>query len=79
MKQHLTVDEYQEIANRIKLMQEVYRDIFHATSGRFPKNGQTIQKMLRMGDAIASLYYQVEYEFFHDYPEKGLKDFGRKQ
>ena len=78
MKQYLTVEEYQEIANRIKLMQELYWDIFHGLTGRFPKNGKTIQRMLKLDKTISSLYYQVEDEFFRDYPEKELKDFGRK-
>ena len=78
MKQYLTVEEYQEIANRIKLMQELYWDIFHGLTGRFPKNGKTIQRMLKLDKTISSLYYQVEDEFFRDYPEKELKDFGSK-
>ena len=79
MKQHLTVSEYQEIASRVRLMQELYWDIFRGMTGRFPKNGKTIRKLLRLDATITSLYYQMEYEFFQDYPEKELKDFGRKQ
>ena len=79
MKRRLTVDEYQEIASRIRLMQELYWDIFRGMTGRFPKNGEAIRKLIKMGDTITSLYYQVEDEFFQDYPEKELKDFGRKQ
>lgn len=65
----LSPDEYHEVAAKIRAMKDIYWDVFHDMTGRFPKNSRTIRKLLKLDDAITSLYYQAESEYFKDNPD----------
>ena len=77
MKPRLSETEYNEVTGKLIEMRELYRETFKIMTGRFPKNGQAIRKLLTLGNVIDALYYQTEEEFFRDYPEKELRDFGK--
>ena len=77
MKKRLSADEYAIAAKQLRTMKDIYWDLFRTMNGRFPKNSKTTKKLLKLDDAITDLYYQTEDEFFKDFPEKELKDFGK--
>lgn len=77
MKKRLSADEYSIAAKRLRTMKDIYWDLFHTMNGHFPKNSKTTKKLLKLDDAITDLYCQTEDEFFKDFPEKELKDFGK--
>ena len=77
MKTRLSPSEYNSVANDLKTMKDIYWEVFRAMTRRFPKNSRTIKKLLKLDRSLTELYYQTEDEFFKDYPEKELKDFGK--
>ena len=76
--QRLSGEEYKNLAQEIKLMQEIYWDVFRAVRGRYPKNSKIMKKLLALDGALYELYYQMEQEFFKDYPDKELRDYGKR-
>ena len=75
MKERLSEDEYLVLAKEIKTMQDNYWRVFRMMTGHFPKNERTIQNLIALNVAIMKLDYQVEHEFFQDFPEKNLQDY----
>lgn len=78
MKERLSEDEYMVLANEIKTMQDNYWRVFRMMTGRFPKSERTIQNLIALNVALMKLDYQVEHEFFQDFPEKNLRDYRKE-
>ena len=75
MKERLSEDEYLVLAKELKTMQDNYWRVFRMMTGRFPKSERTIQNLIALNVALMKLDYQVEHEFFRDFPEKNLQDY----
>ena len=75
MKKRLSAEEYYEVAAKIKEMHDTYWQVFRMTTGHFPKNDRTIRNLLALNVALMKLDYQLEHEFFKDYPDKNLQDY----
>lgn len=69
--------EYRETGKKIKAIHADCLDLFHLVNGHFPKNSATIRQALKVTELLSFLYYDVEHEYFKDFPEKELKDFGK--
>ena len=73
----LSKEQYKSVADKLRTMQRIYWDTFHMVSGNFPKNGKAVRALLAIDKDITRLYYQMQEEFFKDYPEEELSDYGR--
>lgn len=75
MKTRLSAEEYREVASKIKIMQDTYWQVFRMVTGHFPKSDRTIQNLIALNVAIMKLDYQMEDEFFKDFPDMDLQDY----
>ena len=75
MKKRLSAEEYHEIAADIRTMNDTYWRVFRMVTGHFPKSDRTIQNLIALNVAIMKLDYQLEHEFFKDFPDKNLQDY----
>ena len=73
----LSKEQYKSVADKLRTMQRIYWDTFHMVSGNFPKNSKAVKALLAIDRDITRLYYQMQEEFFKDYPEEELHDYGR--
>lgn len=71
----LSREQYKKIANNIKIMREIYWDTFLIINGKFPKNDKTMRSMWDLERNLSRTYYQLEREFFKDYPEAKQSDY----
>lgn len=78
MKERLSEDEYLVLANELKTMQNNYWRVFRIMTGRFPKSERTIQNLIALNVALMKLDYQVEDEFFKDFPDRELRDYRKE-
>ena len=78
MKDRLSEDQYMALAKEIKTMQDTYWRVFRMMTGHFPKSEKAIQYLIALNVAIMKLDYQVEHEFFRDFPDKNLQDYRRR-
>ena len=67
--------QYATIANNIKTMREIYWDTFLMINGKFPKNEKTMRSMWDLERTLSRTYYQLEREFFRDFPEAKQSDY----
>ena len=70
-KKRLSKDEYRELRRNIKSMQALYSTVFSQMTGRFPKNSKAIKSLLKTNEVLMSLDFDVEREFFNDFPNEG--------
>ena len=77
MKKRLSESEYLALADEICSLRDNYWRVFGMTTGHFPKNSETIRYLLSLDTAIMKLDYQLEDEFFKDFPDKKLNDYRR--
>ena len=75
MKKRLSESEYLALANEIRSLRDNYSRVFNMVTGHFPKSDKTIQYLLSLNVAIMKLDYQLEDEFFKDFPDKKLSDY----
>ena len=75
MKTRLSAEEYHEVAAKIKTIHDTYWQVFRIVTGHFPKSDSTIQNLIALNVAIMKLDYQLEDEFFKDFPDKNLQDY----
>jgi hypothetical protein len=71
----LSREQYKKIANNIKTMREIYWDTFLIINGKFPKNEKTMRSMWDLERNLSRTYYQLEREFFKDFPEAKQSDY----
>jgi len=71
----LSKQEYATIAQNIKTMREIYWDTFLMINGKFPKNEKTMRSKWDLDRTLSRTYYQLEREFFKDYPEAKQSDY----
>ena len=71
----LSKEEYATIAENIKTMREIFWDTFLMIDGKFPKNDKTMRSMWDLERNLSRTYYQLEREFFKDYPEAKQSDY----
>ena len=71
----LSREQYATIANNIKTMREIYWDTFLMINGKFPKNEKTMRSMWDLERTLSRTYYQLEREFFRDFPEAKQSDY----
>lgn len=79
MKKRLSDYEYLALAREIRAMRDNYWRAFRIMTGHFPKNGRAIRRLLALNIALMNLDYQVETEFFKDFPDKKLSDYRFKE
>ena len=71
----LSREQYATIANNIRTMREIYWDTFLMINGKFPKNDKTMRSMWDLERTLSRTYYQLEREFFRDFPEAKQSDY----
>ena len=71
----LSKEQYATIAQNIKTMREIYWDTFLMINGKFPKNEKTMRSFWDLERGLSRAYYQMEHEFFRDYPEAKQSDY----
>ena len=76
-KTRFSKEEYLKLGRNIKTLRGEYRMVTKTMNGRFPKNSKAIKSMLKTDEALMRLYYDIETEFLHDYPESEVTEFGR--
>ena len=76
-KPRLSKGEYLKLGRNIKTLRGEYRMVTKTMNGHFPKNSKAIKSMLKTDEALMQLYYDVETEFLHDYPESEVTEYGR--
>ena len=69
IKMRLSKEEYAAIAEGLKTMREIFWDSFLVVNGKFPKNDKTMRSFWDLERSLSRTYYQMEREFFRDYPE----------
>ena len=78
MKQRLSESEYLAVASEMRSLQDTYWRVFRMMTGHFPKSDKTIQDLIALNVAIMKLDYQLEHEFFKDFPDKNLRDYRKE-
>ena len=76
MRPRLSNDDYCTLAKMLMTARDTHLDMFHIMNGNFPKYSRTMRKLLKLETAISELYFQLEDEFFRDYPEEE-NDYGK--
>lgn len=76
MQPRLPKEDYCILAHMLVTSRELQNDMFDMVRGKFPKNSKAIRKLIKMESAISAAYYQLETEFFRDYPEEEEPDYG---
>jgi hypothetical protein len=75
MKPRLSNKDYCILSQMLITSRELQSDMFQLVNGKFPKYSKTMRKLLKLENAISDLYFQLEDEFFRDYPEE-VQDYG---
>lgn len=78
MKTRLSESEYLAVASEMRSLQDTYWRVFRMMTGHFPKSDKTIQNLIALNVAIMKLDYQLEHEFFKDFPDKNLRDYRKE-
>ena len=74
-KVRLSKEQYSTVAQNIKTMREIFWDTFMTVNGKFPKNEKTMRSFWDMERSLSRTFYQMEQEFFRDYPEARRSDY----
>jgi hypothetical protein len=75
IKVRLSKEQYATIAQNIKTMREIFWDSFLIVKGQFPKNDKTMRSFWDLERNLSRTYYQMEREFFRDYPDAKVSDY----